>query len=160
MHRRACARGFTIIEMVITVAIIGLLASVAMPLVELTVQRSKEQELRHALREIRGAIDEYKRAAEKGQVARAADATGYPPSLTVLVDGVVNATDPKKRRIYFLRRLPRDPFHDDADTPASDTWGLRSYESLPQSPSEGKDVFDVYSLSTATGINGVPYRGW
>jgi general secretion pathway protein G len=160
MFSRQRLRGFTIIEMVITVAIIGLLASVAMPLVELTVQRSKEQELRHALREIRGAIDEYKRAAEKGQVARAADATGYPPSLTVLVDGVVNATDPKKRRIYFLRRLPRDPFHDDADTPASDTWGLRSYESPPQSPSEGKDVFDVYSLSTATGINGVPYRGW
>jgi general secretion pathway protein G len=160
MHAGRRIRGFTIIEMVITVAIIGLLASVAVPLVELTVQRGKEQDLRHALRQIRGAIDDYKRAVDKGQVARAADATGYPPSLDVLVDGVINATDPKKRRIYFLRRLPRDPFHDDPGVPASGTWGLRSYESSAQSPSEGKDVFDVYSMSPATGINGVPYRQW
>ena len=160
MHAGRRIRGFTIIEMVITVAIIGLLASVAVPLVELTVQRGKEQDLRHALRQIRGAIDDYKRAVDKGQVARAADATGYPPSLDVLVDGVINATDPKKRRIYFLRRLPRDPFHDDPGVPASGTWGLRSYESSAQSPSEGKDVFDVYSMSPGTGINGVPYRQW
>jgi general secretion pathway protein G len=152
--------GFTIIEMVITVAIVGLLASVALPLAELTVQRSKEHELRHALREIRGAIDAYKRAYDEGRVAKVADASGYPPSLDVLVDGVPNATDPKKRRIYFLRRMPRDPFNVGPETTASGTWGLRSYESPPHSPQEGKDVFDVYSLSPATGINGVPYREW
>jgi general secretion pathway protein G len=160
MDRRRRTRGFTIIEMVITVAIIGLLASVAMPLAELTVQRSKEQELRQALRQIRGAIDEYKRAADEGRVARDADATGYPPSLDVLVDGVPNVTDPKKRRIHFLRRLPRDPFHTGPVVEPSQTWGLRSYESPPHNPREGKDVYDVHSLSPATGINGVPYRQW
>jgi general secretion pathway protein G len=154
------AQGFTVIEMVITVAIVGLLASVAVPLAELTVQRAKEHQLRQALRQIRTAIDDYKRAADEGRVAKAADASGYPPSLDVLVDGVQNAKDPAKRSIYFLRRLPRDPFYSDPAARPAETWGLRSYESPPGSPRAGKDVFDVYSTSMATGINGTPYREW
>ncbi|TFZ05378.1 type II secretion system protein [Ramlibacter henchirensis] len=152
--------GFSLIEMVITVAIIGVLASIALPLGQLTVQRAREHELRRALREIRTAIDEYKRAADQGRVARAADASGYPPSLDVLVDGVPNAKDPAKRPIYFLRRLPRDPFHEGEASRASETWGLRSYDSPPDNPRPGKDVFDVHSRSAAVGIGGVPYREW
>lgn len=159
-RHRLPAAGFTIIEMVVTVAIIGLLASVALPLAELTVQRGKEQELRRSLREIRMAIDEYKKAADEGRVAKAADASGYPPSLEVLVQGVPAAKDPAKRPIYFLRRLPRDPLHEGSSDAAADTWGVRSYDSPPDAPRAGKDVFDVYSRSTATGINGVPYRDW
>jgi general secretion pathway protein G len=152
--------GFTIIEMVITVAIIGLLASVALPLAELTVQRGKENELRRSLREIRTALDEYKKASDQGRVAKAADASGYPPSLEILVQGVPDARDPGKRPIYFLRRLPRDPMHDGPADAAADTWGVRSYDSPPDAPRAGKDVFDVYSRATGNGINGVPYRDW
>ena len=152
--------GFTIIELVITVAILGLLASVALPLAELAVQRNKEHELRQALRQIRTAIDAYKQAVDEGRVARAADATGYPPSLALLADGVPDARDPGKRPIYFLRRVPRDPFYDGPATRGADTWGLRSYDSPPDNPRSGKDVFDVHSTSPASGINGVPYREW
>lgn len=160
MRRVRSSRGFTIIELVVTVAIIGLLASVALPLAELTVQRAKEQELRRGLREIRTAIDAYKQASEQGRVAKAADASGYPPSLEALVDGVPDARDPAKRPVFFLRRLPRDPFHEAAQDRAADTWGLRSYESPPDAPRAGKDVFDVHSRSAGNGINGVPYREW
>lgn len=154
------AGGFTVIEMVVTVAIIGLLASVALPLAELTVQRAREHELRRSLREIRTAIDDYKRATDQGRIAKAADGSGYPPSLDVLVEGVPDARDPGKRKIYFLRRLPRDPLHDVAQDRPADTWGQRSYDSPPDAPRAGKDVFDVHSRSAATGINGVPYRDW
>lgn len=161
MLRRIRARGgFTIIELVVTLAIVGILASAALPLAELAVRRSKETDLRQALREIRTAIDAYKAATVDGRVAKAADATGYPPSLDVLVAGVDDAKDPGKRKIYFLRRVPRDPFHAEADATAIETWGKRSYESSPDNPRPGKDVFDVYSTSEGTGINGVAYREW
>lgn len=151
--------GFTLIELVITVGIVSILASAALPLTKVVAQRAKEEELRTGLRQIRDAIDTYKRAADEGRVARAADASGYPPSLEVLVDGVDDAKIPSKRSIYFLRRLPRDPFA--AETlPAASTWGKRSYESAWDSPLEGKDVFDVYSLAKGDGLNGVPYRKW
>lgn len=150
--------GFTLIELVITVAIVGVLALLATPLFEVTAQRHKEAELRLALRQIRGAIDAYHQAAREKRIEVPADASGYPPNLDVLAEGVPDITKPDRRKIYFLRRLPRDPMHPDGTLPAADTWGLRSYASPPDAPSAGEDVFDVYSLSDKVGLNGVPYR--
>ena len=153
--------GFTVIELTATLAILSALALAALPLSELIVKRQKEQELRRALWEIRGAIDAYKRAAEEGKIVLGASDSGYPPSLDVLSNGVAAApgrgTD---RRLYFLRRVPRDPFFPDHEVPAAQTWGLRSYLSSPAEPRPGADVFDVYSLSTGVGLNRVPYRQW
>jgi general secretion pathway protein G len=146
-------RGFTLIELLITVAIVALLASIAAPLAEVSVQRDKEKELRQALREMRGAIDAYKRAADEGVIERAADATGYPPSLAALVDGVPDKRKPDAPKLYFLRRVPADPM-------GGEEWGLRSYTSPADSPQPGKDVYDVYSKSDGTGLNAVPYRQW
>ena len=160
MERRLpIERGFTLVELVVTVAIVGLLATVTMPLAKLTVQRHKEQELRTALREIRTAIDAYKKAADEGRVVRRADETGYPRTLQVLVAGVEDAKQLDRRKIYFLRRLPRDPFADSAAEPAQ-TWGKRSYASPPDAPTEGADIYDVYSSATGNGLNGIPYRTW
>lgn len=154
------ARGFTLIELVVTVLIVGLLASAAAPLLELTVKRNREQELRSALREIRSAIDAYKLAADQGRVRKSALESGYPPTLAALVDGVPDARSPDKRAIYFLRRLPRDPTFPDPKASPSDTWGKRSYASRPERPEAGDDVFDIYSLSDKVGLNGRPYRLW
>ena len=146
-------KGFTLIELLIVVAIVALLASVAAPLAELSFQRGKEQELRTALREIREGIDAYKRAADEGRIERKADASGFPPSLETLVQGVADKTSPEKSTIYFLRRIPRDPL-------SGEDWGLRSYASPASDPQPGKDVYDVYSRSDETGLNKVPYREW
>jgi len=154
------ARGFTLIELLVTVAIVALLASVALPLAELSVQRSKEQDLRRSLRVVREAIDAYKRASDEGRVARSVDQSGYPPTLGALVEGVADAKSPGRAKIYFLRRIPRDPFSDDPGAAPEQTWGLRSYESPPDSPGPGRDVFDIYSLSQGGGLNGIPYRDW
>jgi len=153
------SRGFTLIELVITVAIVALLASVALPVVEMTVQRNREQDLRVALREIRTAIDAYKRASDEGRIVKTIKDTGYPPTLAALVDGVVDARTPDKKKIYFLRRLPPDPMQPSIKDPI-DAWGKRSYASPPDRPEEGDDVFDVYSRSDSVGINGRPYREW
>ena len=146
-------KGFTLIELLIVVAIVALLASVAAPLAELGWQRGKEQDLRHALREIRGAIDAYKRAADEGQIEKKADASGYPPSLAALVEGVEVKDKAQGGKIYFLRRLPKDPV-------SGEDWGLRSYASPADSPQAGKDVYDVYSRSDDVGLNKIAYRDW
>lgn len=152
--------GFSLIELLVTLVIMGILAGAVFPLSETSVRRVREKELHEALWQLRGAIDAYKKAADEGRVARAADQSGYPPSLTALVEGVTDVKDPSGRKIYFLRRIPRDPFTEDASLPPEQTWGKRSYASPPEAPREGKDVFDVYSLSKRTGLNGVPYREW
>jgi general secretion pathway protein G len=146
-------RGFTLIELLITVAILALLASVAMPLAEVSMQRGKEQELRRSLREIRDAIDAYKRASDEGAIDKPVNRSGYPASLVALVEGAVDKRDPKGGRLYFLRRVPPDPV-------SGEPWALRSYSSPADSPKEGEDVYDVYSKSDATGLNGVAYREW
>lgn len=154
------ARGFTLIELLVTVAIVSILAAGLVPLGQLAIQRSKEMELRRALREIRTALDAYKRAADEGRIVRKADESGYPPTLEALVDGAPDAKSPQSKRIYFLRRLPRDPFSTDAGLPASRTWGLRSYDSPHDRPAAGKDVFDVFSRSDRRALNGTAYREW
>jgi general secretion pathway protein G len=160
MRQGLPARGFTLIELLVSVVIVGLLASVAVPLAELSVQRGKERDLREALREIRGAIDAYKQAVDDGRIGADRLASGYPPNLQVLVEGAVDARNPiKDRRIYFLRRIVADPFAPATADPAS-TWATRSYASAPDAPIDGEDVFDVYSKSPETGLNGVRYQQW
>ena len=155
-------RGFTLIEMVVTLALVGILASTALPLYEVTVTRQKEAELRLALRTIRNALDAYKASADSGQIVKEAMDSGYPPTLEVLVNGVdlPNAPTGTPTKIYFLRHIPVDPFAPDPAQSAAEQWAIRSYASPPDDPQPGDDVFDVHSLSSGTGINGVPYRDW
>lgn len=159
--RQHPASGFSLIELVVTVAIVALLSTVAFPLAEVVVKRSKEQELRLALREIRTALDAYKQAVEEGRVEQSIEDSAFPASLSVLVEGVPDAGSPERdKKIYFLRRIPRDPLFADAARPDEETWGKRSYASSHDAPEEGDDVYDVYSLSSGVGLNGIPYRNW
>jgi general secretion pathway protein G len=152
--------GFTLIELLVTVAIVAVLASVALPLSQVSVQRGKEQDLRRALREIRDGLDAYKRASDEGRIQRSPDQSGYPPTLAALVEGVPDAKSPGGAKIHFLRRIPRDPLSVDVTAPPERSWALRSYESPFNDPRPGKDVFDVRSLSERSGLNGVPYNEW
>ena len=152
-------RGFTLIEMLVVLAMLGVLASAARPLLELSVQRSREHELRQGLRTLREALDAYKRAGEAGAIAQSPEDSGYPKTLQLLVDGVPDVRSPSGRKLYFLRRLPRDPFAP-ADQPAAETWGLRAYDSPADDPRAGKDVFDVFSRSEKRALDGTKLKDW
>ncbi len=161
MKKRTQQDGFTFIELAITVAIVALLATLVLPMAELAVKRDREHELRVALREIRTALDAYKQAADEGRIAMEPDKSGYPSHLKLLVEGVTDERSPDRNsKIYFLRRIPRDPMNSDASKSNEETWGLRSYESPPDAPESGDDVFDVYALTDDVGLNGIPYRDW
>lgn len=154
------SHGFTFIELMVTLAILGVLALLAVPVAEYSVRRDQERELRRALIEIRAAIDAYKRASEQGRIMVPPGESGYPRTLEELASGVIDQRSPVRQRIYFLRRVPVDPFSANPRVRPSETWGLRSYVSSPDLPLAGKDVFDVYSRSAGIGLNGVPYREW
>jgi general secretion pathway protein G len=151
-------RGYTIIELLVVMAVLGVLATAAMPLAELSARRSKERELKQALSELRHAIDAYKAAYDGGHIVKQPGASGYPPTLQVLAAGVPDALQ-GGQAMYFLRRVPADPFAPPQAT-AEASWGLRSYASPPAQPRPGDDVYDVYSQSAQVGINGVPYAQW
>ena len=157
--RRQGQRGLTLLELLIAMAILGVLASAVLPVAEVTVTRTKELELRRSLRSIRTAIDEYKADYDKAKagnkIITSVNETGYPKSLDDLVDGKDwGDLYPYPRK--YLRRIPKDPF-DDTDQ----GWGLRSYVDEPDSTVwGGEDVYDVYSQSSAVGLDGTPYNTW
>jgi general secretion pathway protein G len=154
------SRGFTLIELLITVVIVSILALTAMPLAELAVLRSKESELRTALRQLREGIDAYRREVDEGRIPRKTLDSGYPPTLDILVTGVEDEKSPNRQKMYFLRRIPRNPLADDPRLSNADTWGKRSYASPAEDPKPGDDVYDVYPTGGGVGLNGIPYRDW
>ena len=160
LRSAASCRGFSLIELLAAAAILGILATVAVPVMKTTMRRQKEHDLRIALQDIRRGIDAYKAASAAGRITVVSGASGYPPSLADLANGVVDPNKPKEPKQYFLRRIPRDPFFADRSVAAVATWGLRSFASEPDKPQAGSDVFDVYSNAPGQGLNGVPYREW
>ncbi|HZY74570.1 MAG TPA: type II secretion system protein [Edaphobacter sp.] len=143
--------GLTLVELIISVAIIAILASAAVPIARFQVKREKERELRRDLWEMRDAIDHYKDAAEKGGMMTKADSMNYPPDLQTLVNGV----DIQDKKVKFLRRIPVDPMTNSTD------WGLRSNQDDPDSTTfGGQNVFDVYTKSDGTALDGTKYNTW
>ncbi|PWB78834.1 MAG: general secretion pathway protein GspG [Holophagae bacterium] len=153
LHRRRGEKGFTLAELVMVAALIALLSTMALPVAKFTVKRRKEAELRLALRLMRNAIDEHKRLSDQGLIPLELGGEGYPPDLEVLVEGVDLVGQETKRR--FLRRIPWDPMTGEQE------WGKRSYQDEPDSDSwGGENLYDVYSLSDGTAIDGTKYKDW
>lgn len=153
--------GFTLIEMLVTISLLSTLLLVALPLRELGQIKSKEEQLKKNLLEIRCAIDKYHAAVIEGKIDRATSQSGYPPNLKSLVEGVVDQENPNGNKIYFLRRIPIDPMCADCDKSRPDeSWDLRSYESSYEDFEEGADVYDIRSKSPKKGIDGIPYKFW
>ncbi|MFZ7126610.1 MAG: type II secretion system protein [Desulfobacterales bacterium] len=147
-------RGVTLIELIIAMAILAILMSGILPLSVMTYKRTQEFELRQNLRLIRDAIDGYKKASDEGRIPVDAGASGYPPTLEVLVKGV-ETMDPVPTRLKFLRRIPKDPMTEEGE------WGLRAYADEPDSEIwGGEDVYDVYSQSDEEALDGSSYRDW
>ncbi len=153
MRMRRRERGFTLAELVMVAALLAILAGMAMPVAKFTVKRRKEAELRLALRQMRTAIDEYKRLSDQGMIPVKLGTEGYPPDLEVLVEGVELVGQQVKRK--FLRKIPMDPMTREEE------WGLRSYQDEPDSTSwGGENVWDVYSLSDSVALDGTEYKDW
>ena len=152
--RRRGERGYTLAELVMVVVVMAILAMAVLPVAKYTSRRTKELELKQALRTMRAAVDEFKRYSDAGMIPIDLGTDGYPAELEVLVEGVdlVGQID---RKVKFLRRVPIDPMTGEEE------WGLRSYQDEPDSSSwGGENVYDVYSLAGGTGLNGVPYEKW
>jgi len=143
--------GLTLVELIVTVAILAILAGAAVPVARFQVKREKERELHYDLWQMRSAIDHYKDAADKGLFQIKLDSQGYPPDLDTLVNGV----DIQGKKVRFLRRIPVDPMTNNTD------WGLRSMQDDPDSDSwGGQSVFDVYTKSGGTALDGTKYKDW
>ena len=151
-------RGYSFVELVIVSAILFILASAVMPLAQVTSQRQRESELRSALRTMRTAIDKFKDAVDAGRIAQSevsAGSEGYPPDLETLVEGVSLQNDQSGAKLKFLRRIPVDPMTNSTE------WGLRAYQDKPDARSWGRgNVFDIYSKSSATALDGTLYKDW
>jgi general secretion pathway protein G len=146
--------GFTLAELVMVAAVLTILATATLPVAKFTAKRSKEADLKLALREMRSAIDEYKRYSDAGLIPVDLGTEGYPKKMEVLVEGVqlVGQVD---KKLKLLRRIPIDPMT------GKDEWGFRSYQDAWDTTSwGGENIYDVYSLSKGTGLNGVAYRKW
>ncbi|MCU5772721.1 type II secretion system GspH family protein [Erwiniaceae bacterium BAC15a-03b] len=153
-------QGFTLVEMMVTLSLLASLAAASLPLIEKQAQRNKEEQLQQALRQIRQALDRYQHASQQGLIEKRSDESGYPPTLQALTDGVVDKTSPNQRKIYFLRRIPRDPMCDCAGKADHESWRIRSSNSEPGNFTRKGDIYDVASFSEARGLNGVPYAQW
>jgi general secretion pathway protein G len=150
--------GYTFVEVLVVTAILFILASVAMPLAQVTAQRQREVELRAALRQMRTAIDKFKDAVDQGRIAAQElkpGSEGYPPDLETLVEGVPMMNDQSGIKLKYLRRIPIDPMTNSME------WGMRSYQDKPDSTTwGGQSVFDVYTKSEATALDGTKYKDW
>lgn len=157
------SRGGTLLELLVTLVILSILASIALPYAELTVKRDREIRLRQTLRDVRSAIDEFHSDWKSGRVTkstRGASDDGYPRSLDVLVDGVESAKADGSK-IYYLRSLPVDPFAEATSLNSRDMWSLRGYQDAPDRIMwNGKDVYDIHSRSREQAIDGTPYSEW